>query len=284
MEVNISSNTLFHFTNKKNYLLSILKNGLYVRYSLENYQNLINNKAEIVFPMTCFCDIPLSHVKNHTKTYGRYAIGLTKDWGMRNKVSPVIYAYPNSETTQTLNYVFDNIESFFDINKEELKNIKLSKNTAKIFEHYDNREKELGKKISSVHNNLSNFIRYIKPYEGKFFRDGNYLKNKVKFYDEREWRFTPSRDFLLDKKIKDSYSREYFIDPIRRRALNIKLAKHIKLKFEPKDIKFIIVENDIEIPEMINQLDMIFGNKATSNELKVLSTRLISMEQILEDL
>lgn len=284
MEVNISSNTLFHFTNKKNYLLSILKNGLYVRYSLENYQNLINNKAEIVFPMTCFCDIPLSHVKNHTKTYGRYAIGLTKDWGMRNKVSPVIYAYPNSETTQTLNYVFDNIESFFDINKEELKNIKLSKNTAKIFEHYDNREKELGKKISSVHNNLSNFIRYIKPYEGKFFRDGNYLKNKVKFYDEREWRFTPSRDFLLDKKIKDSYSREYFIDPIRRRALNIKLAKHIKLKFEPKDIKFIIVENDIEIPEMINQLDMIFGNKATSNELKLLSTRLISMEQILEDL
>ncbi|MGV7105796.1 abortive infection system antitoxin AbiGi family protein [Flavobacterium sp. U410] len=284
MEVNISSNTLFHFTNKKNYLLSILKNGLYVRYSLENYQNLINNKAEIVFPMTCFCDIPLSHVKNHTKTYGRYAIGLTKDWGMRNKVSPVIYAYPNSETTQTLNYVFDNIESFFDINKEELKNIKLSKNTAKIFEHYDNREKELGKKISSVHNNLSNFIRYIKPYEGKFFRDENYLKNKVKFYDEREWRFTPSRDFLLDKKIKDSYSREYFIDPIRRRALNIKLAKHIKLKFEPKDIKFIIVENDIEIPEMINQLDMIFGNKATSNELKLLSTRLISMEQILEDL
>lgn len=284
MDTNISSNTLFHFTSQKRHLISILKNGLFVRYSLENYQNLINNKAEIVFPMTCFCDIPLSHVKRHTKTYGRYAIGLTKDWGMRNKVSPVIYAYPNSETTQTLNYVFDNIESFFDINKEELKNIKLSKNTVKIFEHYDNREKELGKKISSVHNNLSNFIRYIKPYEGKFFRDENYLKNKVKFYDEREWRFTPSRDFLLDKKIKDSYSREYFIDPIRRRALNIKLAKHIKLKFEPKDIKFIIVENDIEIPEMINQLDMIFGNKATSNELKLLSTRLISMEQILEDL
>lgn len=284
MDTNISSNTLFHFTSQKRHLISILKNGLFVRYSLENYQNLINNKAEIVFPMTCFCDIPLSHVKRHTKTYGRYAIGLTKDWGMRNKVSPVIYAYPNSETTQTLNYVFDNIESFFDINKEELKNIKLSKNTVKIFEHYDNREKELGKKISSVHNNLSNFIRYIKPYEGKFFRDENYLKNKIKFYDEREWRFTPSRDFLLDKKIKDSYSREYFIDPIRRRALNIKLAKHIKLKFEPKDIKFIIVENDIEIPEMINQLDMIFGNKATSNELKLLSTRLISIEQILEDL
>lgn len=284
MDINISSNTLFHFTNQKRHLISILENGLFVRYSLENYQNLINNKAEIVFPMTCFCDIPLSHVKRHTKTYGKYAIGLTKDWGMKNKVSPVIYSYPNSETTETLNYVFDNIENFFDINKEELKNIKFSKNIVKVFEHYDNREKEFGEKITQVHNNLSNFIRYIKPYEGKFFRNDNYLKNKVKFYDEREWRFTPSRDFLLDKKIKDSYSREYFIDPVKKRALNMKLAKHIKLNFEPKDIRFIIVENDEDIPEMINHLERIFGDKSTSNELKLLSTRLISIEQILEDL
>ena len=284
MDINISSNTLFHFTSQKKHLISILENGLFVRYSLENYQNLINNKAEIVFPMTCFCDIPLSHVKRHTKTYGKYAIGLTKDWGMKNKVSPVIYSYPNSETTETLNYVFDNIENVFDINKEELKNIKFSKNIVKVFEHYDNREKEFGEKITQVYNNLSNFIRYIKPYEGKFFRNDNYLKNKVKFYDEREWRFTPSRDFLLDKKIKDSYSREYFIDPVKKRALNIKLAKHIKLNFEPKDIRFIIVENDEDIPEMINHLEKIFGDKSTSNELKLLSTRLISIEQILEDL
>lgn len=284
MEVNLSSNTLFHFTNEKKYLISILRNGLYVRYSLENYQNLINNKAEIVFPMTCFCDIPLSHVKNHTKTYGRYAIGLTKEWGMKNKVSPVIYAYPNSETTEILNYVFENIERFFDIELEKIQNVKLNKSTEKLIEHYDERDREFGKKISGVYNNLSNLIRFIKPYEGKFYRNGNYLKSNVKFYDEREWRFTPTRDFLSSVGIKDSYIKDLYIDPIKRRALNIKLAKHIKLDFEPKDIRFIIVEKDEEIPEMINQLEKIFGNKATSNDLKLLSTRLISMEQILEDL
>lgn len=284
MDVNISSNTLFHFTPEKKYLISILKNGLFVRYSLENYQNLINNKAEIVFPMTCFCDIPLSHVKNHTKTYGRYAIGLTKEWGMKNKVSPVIYSYPNSETTEILNYAFENIEKFFDIEEEELKSIKITKTTEMLFEHYNKREYELSKKIDRVQDNLTNFIRYIKPYEGKFYRDDNYLKNKVKFYDEREWRFTPTRDFLFKNGIKDSYTKENYIDQRKRRALNIKLAKHIKLVFEPKDIRFIIVEKDQEIPEMISQLEMIFGNKATSNELKLLSTRLISMEQILEDL
>jgi hypothetical protein len=284
MEINLSSNTLFHFTNEKKFLISILKNGLFVRYSLENYQNLINNKAEIVFPMTCFCDIPLSYVKNHTKTYGRYAIGLTKEWGMKNKVSPVIYSYPNSETTEILNYAFDNIDKFFDIEENELKNIRNTKNTEKVFDHFNKRELELSKKIGSVHNNLSNFLRYLKPYEGRFYRKDNYLKNKVKFYDEREWRYTPTRDFLFEKGIKDSYTKDNYIDPVKRRALNIKLAKHIKLVFEPKDIRFIIVEKDKEIPEMINQLEKIFGSNATLNDLKLLSTRLISMEQILEDL
>lgn len=284
MDTNISSNTLFHFTSQKKYLISILENGLFVRYSLENYQNLINNKAEIVFPMTCFCDIPLSHVKRHTKTYGKYAIGLTKDWGMKNKVSPVIYSYPNSETTDILNYAFENIDKYFNIEVEELNNLKYNDDVEKVIEHINKRESNQTKKIDNVNANLSHFIRYIKPYEGRFYRDNDYLKSNVRFYDEREWRFTPSREFLYDLEIKDSYSKDNYINPVKRRALNIKLAKHIKLNFTPKDIRFIIVEKDKEIPEMINQLERIFGNKATSNELKLLSTRLISMEQILEDL
>ena len=111
METNISAHTLFHFTYNKNSLLSILKNGLYVRYSLENFESLINDKAEIVFPMTCFCDIPLSHVRRHTNTYGKYAIGVSKSWGMKNQINPIIYTYPNSATTTILNDVFENIFS-----------------------------------------------------------------------------------------------------------------------------------------------------------------------------
>ena len=84
--------------------------------------------------------------------------------------------------------------------------------------------------------------------------------------------------------MKDSYKSEYFIDSKKRRALNIKLAKHIKLTFEPNDVKFIIVERDSEIPDMIKKLDDIFGKTASSNDLKLLGTRLISLEQILENL
>ena len=103
MDINISANTLFHFTTDRKALLSILTNGLYVRYSLENYESLTDGEAEIVFPMTSFCDIPLSQVKRHTSTYGQYAIGLNKSWGMRNKINPVIYTYPKSTTSDILN-------------------------------------------------------------------------------------------------------------------------------------------------------------------------------------
>ena len=284
MDTNISARTLFHFTSNKNTLLSILKNGFYVRYSLENFESLINDKAEIVFPMTCFCDIPLSQVKRHTSTYGKYAIGLTKKWGMKNKINPIIYTYPNSATTSILNDVFGNIENFFDIEEEELKKFKLNRSAEIVYERMNDRENKFSKRVEDVNSKLSHFIRYIKPYEGKFYRDGKYLENLVRFYDEREWRFTPSREFLFSKGMKDSYKSEYFIDPRKRRALNMKLAKHSKLHFEPNEGKFIIVNRDSEIPEMLKNLENIFGKTASSDDLKLLGTRLISLEQILEDL
>lgn len=284
MDTNISAHTLFHFTGNKNSLLNILKNGFYVRYSLENFESLINDKAEIVFPMTCFCDIPLSQVKRHTGTYGKYAIGLTKAWGMKNKINPIIYTYPNSATTTLLNDVFENIENFFDIEEKELRKIKFNKSVEIVYDRFNERESEFSKRIANLNSKLSHFIRYIKPYEGKFYREGKYLDNTVRFYDEREWRFTPSREFLYSKELKDSYKSEYYTDPRKRRALNIKLAKHIKLSFEPNDVKFIIVDRDSEIPEMIKNLDKIFGKTIASDDLKLLGTRLISIEQILEDL
>lgn len=284
MDINISANTLFHFTSSKKSLLNILANGLYVRYSLENFESLISDKAEIVFPMTCFCDIPLSQVKRHTSTYGKYAIGLTKSWGMENKINPVIYTYPNSMTTTILNELFSNIDNFFNINEEEWPSFKSSKNTDIVFNKLSERETEYGKKVGELHTKISHFIRFIKPYEGKFYRNGEYLKKPIKFYDEREWRYTPSREFLFGLKLKDSYKSEYYLDEIKRRAINIKLAKHIKLNFSPNDIRFIIVNKDNEIPEILGDLEKIFGKTISHNDLKLLGTRLISLEQILEDL
>ncbi len=279
MNNTLSANTLFHFTRSKEALLNILKGGLYVRYCLEDYGDLFEDDSEIVLPMTCFCDIPLSQTKNHITNYGKYAIGLSKEWGIKNGVSPVLYAHKNSSTS----IIIKNLQN-------EIKEILKSEKLNKIDFSDENTEFELGEKIRILSEGLIDFIKYIKPYQS----------NGEIFYNEREWRFSPSiekfRDIFKSKQIlmsklfkahfppKLSYKPEYFKDPIKRRAINIKLAPHLKLEFEPSDVKFIIVEKDSEIPEFIKKMANISWKSASQESLKILETRLISMDQIIEDL
>lgn len=86
--VNISSHTLFHFTNTFDTLLKILENGL--RYSLL-YEKIPNKKLAYFTYCACLCDIPLSMVGNHVSTYGHYAIGLRRRSDIVQKASPVFY-------------------------------------------------------------------------------------------------------------------------------------------------------------------------------------------------
>lgn len=72
----VSAITLFHFTSNIENLLGILTNNFYPRYCLEDhsafFQELDKEEAERAIPMVCFCDIPLSNIRKHISTYGRY--------------------------------------------------------------------------------------------------------------------------------------------------------------------------------------------------------------------
>lgn len=89
----LSSSNLYHFTREKKFLKSILENGFYPRTSIENLSFLMHNytRAFIGVPMVCFCDIPINLIEEHTNQYGRYGIGLSKEWGIRNGLNPVQY-------------------------------------------------------------------------------------------------------------------------------------------------------------------------------------------------
>src|SRR5690606_2103593 len=94
----------------------------------------------------------------------------------------------------------------------------------------------------AIRKRLQDFYKYIKPYSG-------YAKNKktgkeelVVFYDEREWRYVPS-DFPV-KSVRRANSSQ--IDKENER-MKIK-----KLGFGAKDIKYIIVKNESEIPEFVD--------------------------------
>ncbi len=78
---NISSNSLFHFTPKIEFLINILTNGFYPRYC---HEELLLNECQtlrghnLLIPMICFCDIPLGKISNHINIYGKYCIGSPK--------------------------------------------------------------------------------------------------------------------------------------------------------------------------------------------------------------
>ena len=77
-------------------------------------------------------------------------------------------------------------------------------------------------------------------------------------------------------------SKEIFKQPDKIREENRMLEKY-KLSFEPKDVKYIIVDKEDEILEMVNKIINIKQTKYTHADLQILTTRIISMEHIFED-
>ena len=252
---NISSNCLFHFTPKKEYLLNILEQTFIPRYSLENVR-LSDSRMDGIFeagiPMVCFCDISLSQINNHIKTYGNYGIGMTKEWGIKNKLNPIIYTNPDSNIATSI--------------------FKLAKDVYKALDENCN---ETSKAICDEYMNTLNFL---KPYMGDFKR-GEKIYKDVRFYDEREWRFVPK--ILIDSEYESTISKEEFSDSEFLQNENNKM-RDFRLKFEPKDIKYIFVKNENEIHQMVKKLRNI-KQRFSPKEIDILTSKILTTEQIKED-
>lgn len=116
--------------------------------------------------MCCFCDIPLSNIQKHLKTYGNYGIGLKKDWGKKNGLNPILYVHKDSRL----------FEAITNLGFGIVQNLKSKVNLLEF--------PEIIRDLSYVQ------FYYIKPYEGDFNRGDEIISN-VRFYDEREWRYVP---------------------------------------------------------------------------------------------
>lgn len=249
----LSSNTLFHFASKLEYLITILENNFAPRYYLEDLTMLgFTEKDQIMMnvaiPMTCFCDIPLSKMKYHLNCYGGYGIGMTKNWGVKNGVSPVLYAAAESETTTYL--------------KEILKIAR--------------RKSIQGQEgIDRLGMNIKRLISFVKPYEGDFEHSGKSYLHK-RFYDEREWRYVPVE---ADPPI---LSKEDFLDKKKLLEYNSELSLHNKLAFTPNDVEYIIVKDITDVLPMIKKIMLIKANYS-EDERMLLASKIISRERIMND-
>ena len=251
----ISANTLFHFTGHFDNLVSILTNEFHPRFSLENFNVLSQNaqesaELEWAVPMVCFCDIPLSQIGFHLQVYGDYGIGLTKDWGKRNGIAPVLYAYRESILTSKVVTILTKMH-----------------------------DEHVGPKLlESLGTELMHLVFFIKPYEGDLWREGGKLTN-VRFYNEREWRFVPT---LPEEGYSVGMVKADFLNEELRREANRKVGEISRISFDPNDIKYLVVRRDDEIVPLIREVERIKA-KYSYDDVRLLASRVISAEQIRSD-
>ena len=240
------SHTLFHFTKSIDALKSILKNGFWPRYSLEDFNWYNSEMGFIGYPMVCFCDIPLTRIGEHVGFYGEYGLGLTKQWGMPNGLSPLIYLSQSTPVSEALFRLFKN-------------------NVQNTQDYYEDSAKD-----------INSIISYIKPVEGNILVGA--IPTPKEFYQENEWRYVPKSHTISQWINKEDYA-----DSKKLSQLN-KIAKDDGvLQITPNDIKYIFVKSDANIPGIINfiqtELDYYSGN-----DLKILMSRVVSSESINVDL
>ena len=246
----LSSNTLIHITKNKTSLKGILSNDFKIKYCLEKTRSA---SFDYIFgvPMVSFCDIPLSQVKNHIKSYGSYGIGLSREWAIKNGLNPVLYIEENSVLAEhTFDVLYDKV----------LENKKVEELT----------ETELA---------LADFFRYTKNYQGELKRNGKLIKKDYRFSDEREWRYCPEKNILKKSPyIIDKH--EHYIK--NKSKYNNPISK-LRLKFSPDDITYIIIKSEKEISEFVRFLEDTKGKNFTLEQVRRLTTRIITTEQIHTD-
>lgn len=241
---------------------------IYYSYSHETVNITDNITVNFAVPIVSLSDLPFSEIgsyildpkkskelrKDIVGRYGDYTIGLSKEWGYRNKFNPVWYCDKGSDALANIN--------------EQMKLIYRIKST-------DKDDKRLVEMINRLWLNLC----FIKNSEGR-------LENKryarYRFYDEREYRkVAPMKELqslgyrviLMDspeqreevkklKSVDSSIDSNYLLtyEKFKSAHNESSILKHelLSVPFEWSDVKYIIVKDKDKKNNVITQL---IGNR-----------------------
>lgn len=114
------SDFLFHFTPKYEYLISIVKNGFRMSPCREKIAGLPEEiyNIEHIIPMVCFTDIRLHQILEHSSKYGKFGIGVSKNWAIENGAQPMIYMNEKTGFSKAMTQYFSKIkEGYLDRDK-----------------------------------------------------------------------------------------------------------------------------------------------------------------------
>lgn len=204
---------------KKDAFFSILKSKqLRYSYSLEKAFPAKDMKG-VAFPMISMSDLPFSEIATTKWTYGDYAIGLSREWGVRKGFSPVWYCNVGSRVW-----------------------LQLSKLVYEAATHNDNGYFGMGMYL------MSN----VKFVQSPLISTKRKFKN-YRFYDEREYRLVP---FITetDKEGIPPYILEEQYEEFKKEKGSSMLD--FGVTFEYSDIKYLIVNsksNVVEVEKMLSK-------------------------------
>lgn len=205
--------------------------------------------------MVSFCDLKLSELKDHMSKYQGYGIGLSKSWANKRGLNPVFYV--NKHCAFTSNFItavehfHSHLESINDLDQFNA--------------------------AASAYMDILNTYRYIKNYEHDLVRKGKTTIPNYRFADEREWRYVPplsatKRPFVPLDKIESD---------VQKRGLNESIS-HLRLKFQPEDIRYLIIERDEERMELIAHLESAKSRFSDATRRR-LASRILTADQIRRD-
>lgn len=248
----MTGSILFHFTDKDG-IYGILKDNFKPSFAREDIKSNISNfHSQFAAPMVSFSDMRLDEVKEFQFPYGKFAIGLTKEWAVQNHLCAVMYVEQNSEYFGTYSKA---ILDFYEYLKTDS-----TENT----------------KLTTIFLQLFGTIRYMKPYQAKLNRkEGEPIENYC-FANEREWRYVlPLKDtdipFLSHRQLNEK-GKKYWNERVGNN----------KLIFSPKDIRYLIVPSDEDIIPLIRHIESV-KDKFSYQEVQILQSRILTVNQIISD-
>lgn len=282
----IRTSSLFHYSGTLENLKHIISDGFKPNFCKETF-NIFEDVFCVGIPMVSFCDIPLTRSTTFKNRYKDYAIGLSKSWGLEKGLNPVLYVTKNSQVLSTISSIYErqavSNENFTNRLKSDGRNdVDKGVKQWTIECHID----DAHDKISAMNEFLNStcdrltLFGYTKEYQG-VGRDKRLQCN----YEENEWRY------ILRENLSEDIIWQWNVDSYNKWRGDPKTKKPISnfapLIFGIKDVNFIIVSKDYQIPKLITYINSLnrFGgnNNLTEFDRSILISKLISMESINKD-
>lgn len=235
-------NHIFHYTDNFEVLLKIIKNGFSPSYCAERINNV-----EYYIPMVSFCNIPLRDVDLYVR-YGKYGIGMSLEWALKNSISPVVYIH---EMTPFRNFHINLISSHFNRMFNEIfdnQNFENIENRVNNFD-YSSYDKSLNE-ITEINISAIQFFKNWKTY---------YKGTEIITYQEREWRFIPKLE--NEKKLITENDNEFGELKNRKFRKKPHLPEYGIELINIDDIRYILINNEIQREKILNILNKKFGEK-----------------------